>query len=946
MTQQDTQALFQQAAQFDRSTLKERVTTAERQRAEIQRLFPLADWPSLALERYALGVRTEGGTYCHWLEFNSQELGGIGGGSALKHVIYKKKDGSGWYYPKEYADENQSWQAVRAEFNRALDLVRVGDLIAIDQLPNLGNKASLAKTLHIYFPNDILPIYSSAHLVYFLEHLSVPASQYELLGRIQQNRLLQTTLRARPEFDGWSNVEIAFFLYEVSRPGEPRFGAPFDKMFTDREEADWALDMFSNVVRQLGCETASDPLFALTYSRNGNSHYLTLNYGQWAVLGMTGSKGQLVKILLALFPGDYPGQPEPFGVFKRTAGEHKVGLYRFPIESARPLAPETATTYADTLSAIRTKFEGWRSSPWKPMEAPGVLEAVLAPERRAAILATGLPDRRTDISVEAEGIPGDANPLKDHSQLDLVDRAPFTSRTFELLELIHKNPTATTYSDHKTEFQSAVEEPVREILRRVAERLPPAITRNMETSKRVLSRFLTNRSKGGAHDYFWGAYYPNGTSRIQGAQLYVWINRERLEIGFHVAGDEARGQFTRNLKRYQTDLVELLKELDASTTIRFLASDKLGGALLGSSPAATLPVLRDLVANPAAADYGARVGIGREDVLRMDGESLDALAVETFGQVYPLVLLATQDDPLPKIREYLGASDEETDPEPNPVYSLESCAADLCADVETIQTWVRHIERRRQAVLYGPPGTGKTFAAGKLAKLLVSGGDGFVELIQFHPAYAYEDFIQGLRPQARPEGGLDYVMVKGRFLEFCDKARTRKGRCVLILDEFNRANLARVLGELMYLLEYRDEAAPLAGGGTLSIPANVVILGTMNTADRSIALVDHALRRRFAFIAVKPNYDSLRRYHARTNAGFDPSGLIDVLEQVTREIGDPNYALGVSFFMLPGVTALLPDIWRAEIEPYLEEYFFDKPGTVSTLRWDKVKARILNQPAT
>jgi 5-methylcytosine-specific restriction protein B len=285
-------------------------------------------------------------------------------------------------------------------------------------------------------------------------------------------------------------------------------------------------------------------------------------------------------------------------------------------------------------------------------------------------------------------------------------------------------------------------------------------------------------------------------------------------------------------------------------------------------------------------------------------------------------------------------------PEPGRSYSLESCADDLCADVETIQTWVRHIERKKQAVLYGPPGTGKTFAAQKLARHLVSGGDGFVELVQFHPAYAYEDFIQGLRPQARAEGGLDYVMVKGRFLEFCEKARTRKGRCVLILDEFNRANLARVLGELMYLLEYRDETAPLAGGGTLSIPSNVVILGTMNTADRSIALVDHALRRRFAFITVQPNYESLRRYHARTNAGFDPSGLIEVLDQVNREIGDPNYALGVSFFMHAGVSALLPDIWRAEIEPYLEEYFFDKPGTVSTLRWDKVKARILNQPAT
>ncbi|WP_090396440.1 AAA family ATPase [Natribacillus halophilus] len=106
---------------------------------------------------------------------------------------------------------------------------------------------------------------------------------------------------------------------------------------------------------------------------------------------------------------------------------------------------------------------------------------------------------------------------------------------------------------------------------------------------------------------------------------------------------------------------------------------------------------------------------------------------------------------------------------------------------------------------------------------------------------------------------LDYPLQEGRFLEFCQRARRKQGECVLIIDEINRANLSRVFGELMYLLEYRDQEVPLAGGGILSIPNNVRIIGTMNTADRSIALMDHALRRRFAFLPLRPNYEILRR---------------------------------------------------------------------------------------
>lgn len=280
------------------------------------------------------------------------------------------------------------------------------------------------------------------------------------------------------------------------------------------------------------------------------------------------------------------------------------------------------------------------------------------------------------------------------------------------------------------------------------------------------------------------------------------------------------------------------------------------------------------------------------------------------------------------------------DPALHPEYSLAQMSAETGFAEDVLAKWVRAIERKGQAVFYGPPGTGKTFVATRLAKHLIGGGDGFTETLQFHPAYSYEDFIQGIRVESSEDGKLSYPMKPGKFLRFCEAAKCRSGLCVLIIDEINRANLSRVFGELMYLLEYRDEEIQLAGDcKAFKIPANVRIIGTMNTADRSIALVDHALRRRFAFIPLRPDFEILRRYHART--GFPIERLIGVLSKLNAHIGDPNFEVGISFFMRESLARDLGDIWEMEIEPYLEEYFYDQPGIVNEFRWAKVKDGVL-----
>lgn len=288
------------------------------------------------------------------------------------------------------------------------------------------------------------------------------------------------------------------------------------------------------------------------------------------------------------------------------------------------------------------------------------------------------------------------------------------------------------------------------------------------------------------------------------------------------------------------------------------------------------------------------------------------------------------------LRESEGNASYRTEETP---YPLTQWAAETGFDEGELARWVRAIERKGQIILYGPPGTGKTFMAEGLARHLVSQGDGFWELVQFHPAYAYEDFVQGIRPITQTGSTLRYELVPGQFLQFCARAQDRRGPCLLIIDEINRANLSSVFGELMYLLEYRQRQIPLAAGGTFRIPDNVRLIGTMNTADRSIALVDHALRRRFAFIPLAPNYRVLRHYHAQT--GFPVEGLVKLLQRLNNRIGDPHYHVGHTFFLHPDLEAQIRDIWHMEIEPYLEEYFFDQPDQVDAFRWQQVEKKIL-----
>src|SRR5262249_23069535 len=168
------------------------------------------------------------------------------------------------------------------------------------------------------------------------------------------------------------------------------------------------------------------------------------------------------------------------------------------------------------------------------------------------------------------------------------------------------------------------------------------------------------------------------------------------------------------------------------------------------------------------------------------------------------------------------------------------------------------LDLRRQLILQGVRGTGKTHVDRCLARLLTGGRDDAVRLVQFHPAYSYEEFVEGIKVRSvEAEGRHDvtYPVEDGLLCAFAAEAACRPSEPhVLVIDEINRGNLPRVFGELLYLLEYRDQVVglPYSGRG-FRLPANLYLIATMNAADRSAAHLDQALRRRFSFLEMPPD---------------------------------------------------------------------------------------------
>ena len=271
-----------------------------------------------------------------------------------------------------------------------------------------------------------------------------------------------------------------------------------------------------------------------------------------------------------------------------------------------------------------------------------------------------------------------------------------------------------------------------------------------------------------------------------------------------------------------------------------------------------------------------------------------------------------------------------------PLYSKDDFLNEVYMDEDTYNTLTKLLEAKYNVILQGAPGVGKTFAAKRLAYSIMGQKDtSRVAMVQFHQSYSYEDFIQGYRPSK--DG---FELENGTFYKFCKEAEEDNERpYFFIIDEINRGNLSKILGELMMLIEKdkRGEKIKLLYSNEwFTVPQNVRIIGMMNTADRSLALMDYALRRRFAFFDFAPAFSSegFKNYLAEKNSQ-KLEGLITAVESLNNTISSDEslgdgFRIGHSYFCTDGeiTDEWLKSVVEYEVIPLIKEYWFDEPTKV------------------
>ena len=790
--------------------------------------FPLSGWPTMAVEDYALGIPGKAG-FCYWMEFRATDLGGIGGGSARKHLIFRRASGEWWYQPR-YSSLEEAWEAIRAGFVRAFELAAAGSFAEISEVAALDQGPALsAKALSIYFPDDFIPIFSHAHQGHFWDLLG-GTGELEW-GPLGSRRLLELAW-SRPEFAGWKPIDIEQFLYFWAHPRETRrvvkIAPGADAKYWPECKAGGYICVGWDAVGSLLDFETKDEFRARFHDAYG---------AEYSTESKLSAKANEVWTLRELEPGDI------------VVANH-------------------GTSQVLAIGTVVDPGYEWRDD---------------RPEFKHCVRVSW-----------DEKFAGQIEPIK---SLATVTVATVPNSTYQR---IVKGTGGTPASP--------------QIVEPIFEDIEEALTRKGQV---IL-------------------YGPPGTGKTyQGSRFAVWWLRKcarAADADVLLASTEAFDKAERELATVKLPqrvwwVVANEKEwswdqLPAGETITYrygrfrknYAQLQVGDLVLGyqSAPDKRIVAL-------------AQIAEGLHDV---NGElKITIKSIVKIGN---------------------GITYDELIKDP------------ILADSEPIRT-------RNQGTLFALSEAEAAHALAILADrnpgLPIPQPDeaevGHLTRVTFHPSYTYEDFVEGYRPIDDGSSQLVLRLKDGVFKRICRAAIERPSETYLLfIDEINRGNIPKIFGELITLLE-RDKRKTAVllpqSQEQLPVPENVYIIGTMNTADRSIRLLDAALRRRFAFVEFLPDLAPL------AGASVDGLALDVLLRELNRRITDNvgrEKQIGHSFLLrsdgLPVTDAdELARRFRQDILPLLQEYAYDDytalaqyvgPGIVDA-KEQRIRADVLKDSA-